>query len=932
MITDSDIAAGVFDASPDCVKLLDLDGRLLAMNENGRCAMEIEDFNSLCGKPWVTFWPEENHQAVHDALDAARAGRIGHFNAFCPTAKGIPKWWDVKVTPLANRQGKVRNLLSVSHDVTALHQANKELRVNEERFRLLISATSAIVWTASPSGEFKGEQPSWSAFTGQSADALRGWGWLDAIYPNDRENTMAAWDRAVSSNTSYEVEYRLRRADEKYRWMSAKAVPAIGLDGNIREWVGIHTDITDRKRAEAQEKRAAAEAAAAAEANAKYRIFFEQGPYFAGVMSLDGTVLEANRLCLDACGFTSEEIIGRKFWECGWWNRSPALMEMVQAGCLQAASGTIFRQETKYFISDGTERVVDLVMAPVTDKNGKVLFIAPTGTDITERKQVEERLRLLNAMNEIIRVAADPKIIMVEVPRLLGEYLNVTRCAYADLEPDNDQFTIRHDWTAAGAMSTVGTYSLNLFGLQVAADLREGRVLVIRDVDRELAPSEGANMFNAIGIKALICCPLVKDGRLVAMMALHQAAPRDWTADNVALLEEVAERSWVHIERVRAFEVLQEDDRRKTEFLAVLAHELRNPLAPIRNGLQVMRLAADNPATIARVRDVMERQLVHLVHLVDDLLDIARVTRGKVDLQKEHVELRNVVASAVETSLLSIEARRHELNLHIPEESFPLYVDPTRISQVISNLLTNAAKYTPSGGRIDLSARKDGNEVVLSLTDTGVGLAPESLSRVFDMFTQVGQTIEHAQGGLGIGLALVRRLVELHDGTVAATSPGVGKGSTCSVRLPLAENRSVQSGPVPDQNGKTNQSAGRFRILVVDDNADAAETMSAFLKIAGHTIQTANNGYRALELVQTFNPEIIFLDIGMPGMNGYEVAREIRNMREMEEVMLVALTGWGAEADRVRTSNTGFDQHLTKPASFAAINTLLTDLARRCAQ
>nr|WP_314630849.1 PAS domain S-box protein [uncultured Noviherbaspirillum sp.] len=911
----------------DCVKLLDLGGRLVAMNRNAVCAMEIARIEDVRGRHWASLWPAECQPLVEAALSTARAGGTGQFSASCPTAKGQPRWWEVKVNGVPGADGGVGTLLAVCRDVTSQHDAADALQLSEERFRLLIAATSAIVWNASASGNFDGEQASWNAFTGQTVAEAQGAGWLDAVHPDDRSSTMARWMQSVSSSAVFEAEYRLKRRDGQYRHVSARAIPVLDRGGVVREWVGVHADVTDRSQAEAQHRRAAAEAAAAAEANAKYRIFFEQGAYLAGVMSLDGTMLEANRLSLDAGGYRPEDVIGRKFWDCRWWNRSPALQASMRSGALQAASGSLFRMETPYALADGSERVIDLVLAPVMDGHGKVLFIAQTGTDITERKQVEQRLRLLDEMNEATRNASDPRVIMEEVPRLLGEHLRASRCAYADVEPNNDQFTIRHDWNAPGAQSSVGTYSLDLFGPRAARDMREGRTLVIRDVDRELTPAEGGDMFSAIGVKAIICCPLVKEGKLVAMMALHQDAPRDWSAANVTLLEEVVERSWAHIERIRAMETLRVEDRRKSEFLAVLAHELRNPLAPIRNGLQVMRVASGDPETVARVRDVMERQLAHLVHLVDDLLDIARITRGKVDLQKQQVALRTVVASAVETSLPAIESRRHQLSLRLPEPALYLTVDPTRISQVIGNLLTNAAKYTPVGGHIDVSARQDGGDVVLSVGDDGIGIPAESLCAIFDMFTQVGDKLDRTQGGLGIGLSLARRLVELHGGTIAVESAGNGQGTTFHVRLPLAAGIPVES-PVDAGARQDARSDGRrFRILVVDDNADAAETMSDYLEMSGYASQVVYNGCQALEAVRTFRPEVVFLDIGMPGMNGYEVASEIRKIPEMAGVTLVALTGWGAGSDRQKAQEAGFDHHLTKPASFNTVQALLSALA-----
>jgi signal transduction histidine kinase/PAS domain-containing protein/ActR/RegA family two-component response regulator len=585
--------------------------------------------------------------------------------------------------------------------------------------------------------------------------------------------------------------------------------------------------------------------------------------------------------------------------------------------------------------SGAKQHFLDFIYQPITDAAGKVSGIFAEGIDVTETvvataalRASEERFRLLDAISEATRTAVDPREIMSRTARLLGEHMGVTRCAYADLEPDNDRFTIRDDWTVPGALSTAGVYSLDLFGPRAASDMREGRTLVIRNTDRELTPSEGADTFNAIGIKAIICCPLVKEGRLVAMMAVHHDAPRAWTDDDIALLEQVVERSWAHIERIRATEALRDADRRKTEFLATLAHELRNPLAPIQTGLDIMRLAPDDMAGISKIRDMMERQLGHMIHLVNDLLDVARITRGMVDLKKERVELKQIMASAIEANLPLIESGNHALSLHFPEEALWLDADPTRIAQIVGNLLNNAAKYTPGRGRIELSARRESGEVVITVSDTGIGITPESLQKIFDMFTQLEPGIGGARGGLGIGLTLVRRLAELHGGSVTASSAGNGKGSSFTVRLPLAENTDTgKSTSVPSSSSRQPGVGRQFKVLVVDDNADAADTLSALLQIGGHAARVANNGQQALQIAREFRPEVFFLDIGMPGMNGYEVAAALRQMKETEHAAIVAVTGWGTENDRARSREAGFDRHLTKPASLADVNRILSELA-----
>ena len=369
---------------------------------------------------------------------------------------------------------------------------------------------------------------------------------------------------------------------------------------------------------------------------------------------------------------------------------------------------------------------------------------------------------------------------------------------------------------------------------------------------------------------------------------------------------------------------LSEANRLKTEFLATLAHELRNPLAPIRSGLQFIRRSPADREAVARVHDIMERQLDHLVNLVDDLLDVARITRGQVELRRERVDLATVLAAAVETSMPLIETARHGFDLRLPKEELVLEADPTRLTQVVSNLLNNAARYTPKGGRIALEARRDGEEAVVTVTDNGIGIAPEALEEVFRMFTQVGQAQQPGSGGLGIGLSLVRSLVELHGGSVSAASAGTNAGSVFTVRLPLL---SAAQAALADEDGTTGTApeaapTGRS-VLVVDDNRDAAETLAALLNMMGHRAPVANDGRQALRMLPSLMPDVVFLDLGMPGMSGYEVAMAIREDVRLAGIRLVALTGWGGEADRARTKAAGFDEHLTKPATVEAIDEVL---------
>ncbi len=369
---------------------------------------------------------------------------------------------------------------------------------------------------------------------------------------------------------------------------------------------------------------------------------------------------------------------------------------------------------------------------------------------------------------------------------------------------------------------------------------------------------------------------------------------------------------------------LRDADRRKDEFLAILAHELRNPLAPIRNSLHILRLAAHNNPTAERVSAMMERQVNHIVRLVEDLVDMSRVSRGKIELRIEEVEVAAVVRGAVETSRPLIEGLHHTLIVDIPPDPLTLNADPVRLTQIIANLLNNAAKYTPEGGQIHVRARREGDRVSISVRDNGSGIAPESLPRVFEMFTQLDRSSSRVPGGLGIGLTLVKSLVELHGGTVQAFSEGPGKGSEFIVHLPLAA-RTPTTDETALEDGPSQHLPPR-RILVVDDNRDAAESLGMLLRLLGAEVQIAYNGPEALAALDGFRPDVVLLDIGMPGMDGYEVARQIRERPELHGVMLIALTGWGQEEARRRSRMAGFDYHLIKPADVSALETLLMTL------
>jgi signal transduction histidine kinase len=421
-----------------------------------------------------------------------------------------------------------------------------------------------------------------------------------------------------------------------------------------------------------------------------------------------------------------------------------------------------------------------------------------------------------------------------------------------------------------------------------------------------------------------IVVPLTtRAGRAMGYIQCNDKAAGRFDDDDRAVLTQMAQMASVALENSRLYNEIRTSDARKDEFLATLAHELRNPLAPISNSLQVLRAETDQ-ARVTDSRAVIERQVAQLVHLVDDLLDVSRVSRGKLELRRRRVLLSDVLGAAVETSRPAIDAHRHALQVRQPDEPIWLDADLTRLAQAFSNLLNNSAKYMEPGGTIVVEASASDDGVVVAVRDTGIGIAPEVLPYIFDMFVQADRSLERAHGGLGIGLTLVRRLVELHDGSVTASSAGPGKGSEFVVRLPRAIGPDVIA--PPPAVSATPRALPVRRILVVDDNKDAVESLALLLSIVGQTVATARDGLEALAQFEQFGPEVVVLDLGLPGLNGYEVARRIRAMHHPTPPVLVALTGWGQDEDRRRTVEAGFDHHLVKPVDFDALKALLAGL------
>jgi len=540
---------------------------------------------------------------------------------------------------------------------------------------------------------------------------------------------------------------------------------------------------------------------------------------------------------------------------------------------------------------------IDFQIAPLRDSQGRITHLIPSAMDIAVRRAAEENLR---ASDERTQLATEATAVGIWEWKVLTHTIRWDAQMFRlyGIAPTPDGFVAYSEWTDA----------------LLPEDLPE-QERILQDMIRR-----GGQSRREFRIRRR------DDGvmRHIESVETVRANAKGEIDSVVGTNLDVTERKTAEIQLRQLAADLSEADRRKDEFLATLAHELRNPLAPIRNGLQLMKLAGGQPATIEKTRAMMERQLTQMVRLIDDLMDVSRIRLGKLELQKAHLRLPTVLNSAVETSRPLIDQMNHQLTVTLPKEALIVEADMTRLAQVFVNLLNNAAKYSDRGGQIQLHVERQGSDAVVTVRDTGIGIATEQLSRIFEMFMQIDASLEKSQGGLGIGLTLARRLVDLHGGSIHAHSDGLGKGSEFSVRLPLVNEASAVQAPEVDDAPAAMKAL--LRILIVDDNRDAADSLSEMLKMMGNDTRTAYDGQQGVDLAGEYRPDVILLDIGLPKLDGYEACRRIREQPKGNGVVLIAVTGWGQDEDRRRSHEAGFDHHMVKPVDPQALLSMIAVL------
>lgn len=564
-------------------------------------------------------------------------------------------------------------------------------------------------------------------------------------------------------------------------------------------------------------------------------------------------------------------------------------------------------------------------------EDGKPARMLGVGMDATKHKRAEQTARFLADASAELAVLLDVDSTLQKLASLAVPYFadwaavdcvqkdgTVRRVAVAHIDPSKVELAqdLQRRFPPDPASGT-GVWNVLRTGQHITDDL------LLQSIDSE----ELLDAIRDLGLKSYIAVPIKVRGKALGVISFFSAeAGHLYDESDLSVAEDLASRAAIAIENSELYRELHEADRHKDEFLATLAHELRNPLAPVKNSLELMKRSSSDPATIESARSTMDRQIGHLVRLVDDLLDVSQITRNKLELKKERVELASVVDHAAETCRPLCEQDGHTLQISLPPEPIFLEADPTRLAQIFGNLLTNSCKFTPAGGRISLTAEVHGSHVEVRVKDNGVGIPPEMLPKIFELFTQVDRSLERAESGLGIGLSLVKRLVEMHDGTVTAYSEGNNAGSEFVVVLPiLASEQPIASTPetsaIPSSRG--------MRILVVDDNRDSSDTLALLLQLSGYVTRTAHDGLEAVSAAADFDPDLILLDIGLPGMNGYEACRTIRERPRGKDVAIVALTGWGQDEDRRMSEEAGFDGHIVKPVDIVDLESLIGDTIKK---
>ncbi len=826
---------------------------------------------------------------------------------------------DDSAAPIRREGGASVGAVLVFRNVSGRRRAEEALTRERELLRTIVDRIPVMLTIYEPDKRLLRLNPEFERVTGWSSAEAVGLSLMEECYPDPSYRERV--ERFMQSCQPGWMDIRMRARDGRdveTSWAN------IQLTDGTR--VGIGIDITERKRAEEALHRATDE----------LRIVTESMAAPVTRCSRDLKYVWANKPYADWIGRRADQVVGRPIAEI----IGPQAFDRLLPYFDRVLTGQVVRYEEQVPFRGIGLRWITAVYTPTRDSQGACDGWVAVVTDIDDRKRMEQALRdgeqrlaaELDAMTRLHTLSTrllSADSLTAALEDILENALALCRADFGNVQlydPEADALVIV---VQRGFGPEFLEYFRNVRldeGSACARAMETGERIVVEDVllDPDFAPHRP--VAAAAGFRAVQSTPLkTRDGRVLGMLSTHYRSPHRLPERDRRLLDLHARHAVDLIERVRFEEALKAADRRKDEFLAMLGHELRNPLAPVRNAMGVLRLRCAADPAVARVLPLMERQVAALVRLVDDLLDVSRISRGKVELRKEAVDLTALAARAAETARPALDEQGHRFEEDLPVGPVWAEADPARVEQVLGNLLGNAARYTPPGGRVRLSLAREGDEAVFRVRDTGIGIPPEDLPAVWETFRQAGRVEGRAPEGLGLGLTVVRRLVELHGGAVTVASDGRDKGSEFTVRLPALP-EGAGTPPRSEAVEAPADPAGGLRVLVVDDNRDAADSLALVLQLAGHETRTAGDGPEALAAAREFRPDAAFLDIGLPGgMDGYEVARRLRQEPGLEAALLVAVTGFGTPDDVAQARAARFDHHVTKPADPNLVRRLLAE-------
>jgi PAS domain S-box-containing protein len=962
--------AAIVENSDDAILSKNLAGIITSWN---KAAERLYGYTAeeIIGQHVSVVVPAEQSDELAAIMDRIKRGELtDHFRTLRCRKDGSLVNVSVTVSPLVDAAGQLIGASTIARDITAEKRAERELRESEERKAGILRTALDCIITIDQQGKIVEFNPAAERTFGYRRDEVMGQEMAELIVPpalRERHYRGLAHYLATGEGPvlGRRIEMPALRADGTELQVEL-AITAIRLDGHPL-FTAYLRDLSESKRVESRRAARLAVtqilAAAATMDEAVPRILqsicealgWDVGAFWR--VDNQEQVLRCSEVWHRPSAQVSEfEAITRhRVFPPGiglpgriWTSRQPAwIPDVVKdtnfprapiadreglhgAFGIPVTVGAEFLGAVEFFSREIREPDADLLemMGTIGGQIGQYI----------ERQSAEARLRVAEADAHFLADASAALASVVDYESTLQKVARLAVPFFADwcaidmLDEDNSlrRLAVAH---VDPAKVDLARNMQRRFPPDPASPqgvwniIRTGESELIAEISDELLESsvkdaELLAVLRELGLKSYIGVPLSVRGKVLGVLTFIAAeSGRLYDANDLAVAEDLAHRAAVAIENSKLYHALREADRRKDEFLALLGHELRNPLAPISNALHVMKLPQADDAMRHHAREVLERQVENMVRLVDDLLDVSRIMRGKVELRREPVELANIVARAVETVQPVIDAEGHRLEMSLSPEPLWVYGDLLRLSQVVANLLNNAAKYTDKGGTITLTTAREGGQAVVRVRDTGIGLTPDLLPRIFDMFFQAARRTKEAQGGLGIGLSLVRGLVESHGGSVEAHSAGPGMGSEFVVRLPIDRGE----GSAHRQRQRPADRLVARRVLVVDDNTDAADSLAMLLRLLGQNVLIAYDGQTALQQAEANPPAIAFVDLGMPRMDGYELARLFRAHSALKGVVLVALTGWGQPEDRQRTKETGFDHHLVKPVEAETLRQLLSE-------